>query len=332
MASEFVTDPLDRRLLDDWQRGLPLTHRPFADIGAALGLGEAEVLDRLARMREAGRITRVGGTCAPNTVSASTLAAVSAPAERVEEVAAIIGAEPGVNHSYLRENRINLWFVATGPDRGHVDAALARIAERSGLKVLDLPLVRPFNVDLGFSLGGERTAVPPPRPARPEAMVPGDRRILQALTTGLPLVACPYAEIARSLGRREDEVLERIRVLQEAGVIARLGVIVRHRALGWRANAMVVWDIAPERIDAAGPRLAAHPGVTLCYERQPAPGVWPYRLYAMIHARSRSEALEVLSAAAALPELAGAPYRVLFSLQCFKQTGALISLREGDAA
>jgi DNA-binding Lrp family transcriptional regulator len=332
MASAFVTDPLDRRLLDDWQRDFPLTPRPFAEIGAALGLEETEVIDRLARMRDAGRITRVGGTCAPNTVSASTLAAVSAPPERVEEVAAIIGAEPGVNHSYLREHKINLWFVATGPDRAHVDAALARVRSRSGLTVLDLRLVRPFNVDLGFSLGGDRAAVPPPRQARPEAMAPGDRRILQALTTGLPLVTRPYAEIAGGLGRQEGEVLDRIRVLQEAGVIARHGVIVRHRALGWRANAMVVWDIAPERIDAAGPRLAAHRGVTLCYERQPAPGVWPYRLYAMIHARSRSEALEVLSAAAALPELTGAPYRVLFSLRCFKQTGALISLKEGNAA
>ena len=332
MASAYVTDPLDRRLLDDWQRDLPVSPRPFAEIGAVLGIDEAEVIGRLSRMREAGRITRVGGTCAPNTASASTLAAVAAPEGRIEEVAEIIGAEGGVNHSYLRENAINLWFVATGPDRAHVDATLARIATRSGLAVLDLPLVRPFNVDLGFSLSGDRTAVPPPRPVLPEAMVPGDRRILQTLTSGLPLVARPYEEIARGLGRSEADVLGRIGVLQDAGVIARLGVIVRHRALGWRANAMVVWDIAPERIDTAGPRLAAQPGITLCYERRPAPRVWPYRLYAMIHARSRPEALEVLSGAARLPELAGAPYAVLFSLQCYKQTGALISLKKGNAA
>ena len=57
-----------------------------------------------------------------------------------------------------------------------------------------------------------------------------------------------------------------------------------------------------------------------------------YRLYSMIHARSRPEALDVLSAAAALPELTGVPHRALFSLQCFKQTGALISLEKGTAA
>ncbi len=332
MRMDLITDPLDARLLDEWQRDFPVAPRPFAVIGAALGIGEAEVLARLQRMQAAGRITRVGGTCAPNTVSASTLAAIAAPPERVEEVAAIIGAEPGVNHSYLREHEINLWFVATGPDRAHVDGALARIGERSGLKVLDLRLVRPFNVDLGFSLSGKTGALPAARRADPGAMRPGDRQVLQALTSGMDLVAHPYAAIAAGLGRSEAEVLDRIAALSEAAVIARLGVIVRHRALGWSANAMVVWDIAPERIDAAGPRLSSHPGVTLCYERTPAPGVWPYRLYSMIHARSRSEAMDVLSGAADLPELRGVPHRALFSVKCFRQTGALISLNKESAA
>lgn len=332
MPARLVTDPVDRSLLDDWQRGFPTVSRPFAAIAEKLGLSEDEVIARLARMHAAGRITRVGGTCAPNTVSASTLAAVSAPADRVEEVAAIIGSERGVNHSYLREHHINLWFVVTGPDRAHVDAVLSRIENRSGLRVLDMPLVRPFNVDLGFSLLGQTTKVPAARPVRPEVMLPGDRRILQALTSGLPLVARPFADVAARLGRSEDDILARIRSLEEAGVIARLGVIVRHRALGWRANAMVVWDISSERIDAAGPRLASHPGVTLCYERKPVPGIWPYRLYSMIHARTRKEALEVLGSAAALPELVDVPHRALFSLQCYKQTGALISLNGGNAA
>lgn len=332
MATELVIDPLDRQLLDGWQREFPVIPRPFARIAAALGFDETEVIRRLRRMQRSGRISRVGGTCAPNSVSASTLAAIAAPPERIEEVAAIISTEPGVNHSYLREHEINLWFVVTGPDRTHVDAALARITEKSGLRVLDLRLVRPFNVDLGFSLLGDRSAVPPPRPVRAEAMTPGDRRILQALTSGMPLVPQPYAEIGRQLGRSEADVIARIAALREAGVIARLGVIVRHRALGWRANAMVVWEIEAERIDAAGPRLATHPGVTLCYERTPVPGVWPYRLYSMIHARSRTEALDILSEATGLPELSGVPHRALFSLQCFRQTGALISLGKETAA
>ena len=318
-------DPLDRALLDDWQRDFPVDARPFAALAEHLGTSEADVIARLAAKRAAGQITRVGATVAPNTISASTLAAVAAPEHRIEQVAAIIDDEPGVNHSYLRENRWNLWFVATGPDRAHVDAALARIAARSGLRVLDLPLVRPFNLDLGFSLRGEAT--PRPAPQQPDITVlrPGDREIVQALMRGLPLIERPYAEIGASLGLDMDAVIARIRVLVSARIIARFGVIVRHRALGWRANAMVVWDLPSEAIDTAGPLLAAQPGVTLCYERAPVAGNCPYRLYSMIHARSRAEAMDRLSAAAALPCLRNAPHVALFSTRCFKQTGAMVT-------
>ena len=68
---------------------------------------------------------------------------------------------------------------------------------------------------------------------------------------------------------------------------------------------MVVWDLPHDAITEAGPQLAALPGVTLCYERVPVEGAWPYRLYSMIHAKSREDALEVLDRAANLPGLEG---------------------------
>ncbi len=328
---QHITDPIERRLLDEFQRDFPITERPFQVLASLLGLDEAEVIDRLTRMQATGRITRVGATIAPGAVSASTLAAVAAPEHRLEEIAALIDAEPGVNHNYQREDDWNLWFVATGPDRTHVDDTLARISQRSGLRVLDLRLVRPFNVDLGFRMSGKTRNVPGLRKVDRSAMQPGDRELLQALSSGLTLTEIPYAALAQTLGRDDSDVMGRIEALQTAGIISRLGVIVRHRALGWSANAMVVWDMPPEQVDTAGPALAAYPGVTLCYERNPVNDVWPYRLYSMIHARSRPEAMEVLAAAAALPELAGARNKVLFSTRCFKQTGALIQPKEAAA-
>ena len=326
-----LIDPIDLALLNDWQRNFPLLQRPFAEIGAAMDCPEDGVIGRFRRMAEAGRITRIGATCAPNSVSASTLAAMAVPQERIETVAAIVGTQPGVNHSYLRENRWNLWFVATGPDRRHVDAVLDTIRRQTDLSVLDLPIIRPFNIDLGFSLNGGADRPPAPRPVRLERLQEGDDDLLQALATGLAFCPRPYRRLAEDLRRSEAEVLERIADLQEAGIIARLGVIVRHRALGWRSNAMVVWEIEPERITAAGPALASVPGVTLCYERRPVAGTWPYRLYCMIHGQSRAMALGVLEKAARLPELAGATHQVLFSSRCFKQTGAMIA-RQGAAA
>jgi DNA-binding Lrp family transcriptional regulator len=317
-------DPIDARLLDEFQRDLPLVTQPFAAIGRSLGLGEACVLDRLTRLRAQGALTRVGATIRPNTVGASTLAAMAVPDDQMEEVAQIVGAEPGVNHSYQREADWNLWFVATAPDADSLGAVLARIGAQYGLRVLDLRLMQAFNIDLGFRLTDQPRAMAAPRKVDASALQADDRPMLHALSQGLELTAAPYGALARDLGWDEARVLDRITALVAAGVISRLGVIVRHRTLGWTSNAMVVWDVAAADIARAGAALAAVPGVTLCYQRNPVPGVWPYQLYCMIHGKSREAAQTVLQAARALPDLAEIDHRILFSTRCFKQSGAQI--------
>ncbi len=317
-------DPLDHRLLDEFQRDFPLVPQPFAQVAQSLALTEAEVIARLARLQANGTVARVGGTVRPNTAGASTLAALAVPDDQIETVAALVGAEPGVNHSYLREDAWNLWFVATAPDAVALDACLHRISARSGLQVLTLPLLRAFNIDLGFRLSGQRAALRSDGPVDAAALMPEDRPLLQAMAAGLPLVARPFAAVASDLGWAERQVLDRLATLSAARILTRIGVIVRHRAIGWAANAMVVWDIAPDRMEVAGHALASVPGVTLCYQRQTHPGLWRYGLFAMVHGQSRAEALAVVNTARALPELALADHRILFSTRCFKQTGALL--------
>jgi DNA-binding Lrp family transcriptional regulator len=315
---------IEHQLLNDFQRDFPLVPRPFAALGATLGLTEAEVILRLISLKDRGLISRVGGTVRPNTAGASTLAAMAVPEERIEEVAQLVNVEAGVNHSYLRENSWNLWFVATAATPEALAAQLARLEAATGLQILDLRLLRAFNIDLGFALQGPRAQMAP-RPA-PDmaALLPEDRPILQALSSGLALEPQPFLRVAQKLGVTEAHVIDRIARLAEAEILTRIGVIVRHRAIGWTSNAMVVWDVPAPQVEAAGRALAALPEISLCYQRVTVAGVWPYALYSMIHARSRAEALEVLTAAKALPELAGIDHSVLFSTRCFKQTGARV--------
>jgi siroheme decarboxylase len=317
-------DPLDTRLLDEFQRNFPLISRPFAVLADALGLTEAEAIARLANLQAMGIVARVGATVRPNTAGASTLAALAVPDDRIKSVAAIVGDEPGVNHSYLREDDWNLWFVATAPDAGALSISLDRIEERTGLRVLNLPLVRAFNVDLGFRLTGSRAALGTELGPDAAVLQPTDRPLLQAMSLGLPLVPQPYAALATRLGTTEDRVLDRLTRLLRARIVTRIGVIVRHRAIGWSANAMVVWNVPEPRMQATGRALASVPGVTLCYQRRTVPRVWPYGLFSMIHGQNRPAALQVLDVARALPMLAGIDHRVLFSTHCFKQTGALL--------
>ncbi|MDO5630329.1 MAG: Lrp/AsnC family transcriptional regulator [Paracoccus sp. (in: a-proteobacteria)] len=320
-----ITDATDLRLMDEFQRDLPLVPRPFAAMATVVGITEDQAISRLDALQKTGQISRVGATCRPNCAGASTLAALAIPADRIEQVAAVVSAEAGVNHSYLREDDWNLWFVATAPDAEELAASLARIEAASGLAVLSLPLVTPYNIDLGFRLNGPARAMAPDRPADMSELRDDDRPLMHALSNGLPLVPRPFAALAGQLGRSEESVMRRIAALSRARLLTRVGVIVRHRRLGYRANAMVVWRLPEDRIDPAGRALAALPGVTLSYHRRPVPGVWDWPLFCMIHARSRPDALTVLDQARALPELAGAEHKVLFSTRCFKQTGALIA-------
>ena len=72
-----------------------------------------------------------------------------------------------------------------------------------------------------------------------------DRQFVAAIQGGLPLVERPYHAIGAATGLSEDEVLHALTHMTARGLITRFGVVLRHRFLGYRANAMVVWDIPP---------------------------------------------------------------------------------------
>lgn len=145
-------DTLDRRLLDEFQRDFPLESRPYARLAERLGCEEIEVMERLARLSDAGVVSRVGPAFATGRVGASTLAAMAVPPERLEEVADLVSSYPEVNHNYERAHRLNLWFVATAPDQARLSEVLAEIGRRADLAVLDLPMLEAFHIDLGFAL------------------------------------------------------------------------------------------------------------------------------------------------------------------------------------
>ena len=149
-----------------------------------------------------------------------------------------------------------------------------------------------------------------------------DRALVGAVQHGLPLASRPYAEIGRRLGWSEDEVLARLRRLLEQGHLKRMGVVVRHHELGFRANGMVVWDVPDPSVAELGRCLGGFPFVTLCYRRPRRLPDWPYNLFCMIHARDRSAVLGHVDELVRRCDLSDIPHRVLFSERRFKQRGA----------
>jgi len=151
---------------------------------------------------------------------------------------------------------------------------------------------------------------------------PKELALIAALQEGLPIEPRPYAVLGEGIGLTEDVVIASIKGLIERGVIRRFGVIVRHRALGIRANGMVVWNLPDERVAEAGQRLAGLPFVTLCYRRPRRLPDWPYNLFCMIHGTDRAIVMQQVREAARCCGLEDIPREVLFSRRCFKQRGA----------
>lgn len=337
--------PLDFALVNDWQRGFPLTERPYAELARRLGTAEIEVIERLQRLANDGTISRIGAVFRPHTLGWSTLAAVSAPENRIEAVARIISSYAEVNHNYEREHAFNLWFVAAAPSRQRVEDVLAEIGRSAGSPVLNLPMQEDFHIDLGFDLrAGLRTGNvkqagrPHHEPARrehetvtPPDLERADYALAAALEGGVTLSLRPYAVLAARLGTSEDAILARLARLLKIGVIRRFGVVVRHRELGFAANAMVVWDVPDARVSEVGRQLASQSAVTLCYSRPRRLPDWRYNLFSMVHGQDRQAVLaevERMRQELGLQQLACQP---LFSRRRFKQCGARYSFLVPEA-
>lgn len=159
----------------------------------------------------------------------------------------------------------------------------------------------------------------------------GERRLLAALEDGLPLVSRPYQAVGERVGLGEAEVIETLRRLAARGVIRRLGLILRHRALGYRANAMTVWDVPDMAVPDAAAALTRLSFVTLCYRRPRRPPLWPYNLFAMVHGKDRALVEAEVEEATLAAGLSGRPRAVLFSRRCFKQRGARYAPKEATA-
>ncbi len=156
-----------------------------------------------------------------------------------------------------------------------------------------------------------------------------DRMLVAAIQGGLPLVSKPFEAIGAEIDMSESEVMECLNRMIANGTIKRLGIVVRHHELGYRANAMVVWDIPDHQVDELGNQFAGVDFITLCYRRPRQLPNWPYNLFCMIHGHSRDTVMQQIRDIISRFGLENIPHEVLFSLRRFKQHGACYTLPTG---
>ncbi|WP_170366056.1 siroheme decarboxylase subunit beta [Ruegeria arenilitoris] len=148
-----------------------------------------------------------------------------------------------------------------------------------------------------------------------------DRRIIEALQGGLPLVPTPYAQVADDLGIEEATLLNRLAALKARGVIRRIAAAPNHYKLGMTSNGMTVWDVQDNLIGELGAHIGALPFVTHCYERPRALPDWPYNLFAMVHGSSPDEVEQKRGQIAAILGSACRGSDILYSTRILKKTG-----------
>ena len=148
-------------------------------------------------------------------------------------------------------------------------------------------------------------------------LTPLEKRIIHELQQDLPVVSQPFAAVAETLGIGEAELLEKVRELVADGTIRRFGATLRHQRSGFEANAMVVWEVGPERTEEVGAVFASFREVSHCYQR-PALPHWPYRLFTMIHGSSREVCQEIALRMAEAARVEN--YDLLFTEEELKKT------------
>ena len=142
-------DARDARLIERLHGELPLSDHPFADVGAQVGMSEEDVLERLGRLLAHGVLTRFGPMYQIERAGGRfVLAALEVPAERFDQVAAIVNAQPEVAHNYRREHALNMWFVLATETPAGIAEALARIERDTGLPVYAFPKEREYFVEM----------------------------------------------------------------------------------------------------------------------------------------------------------------------------------------
>lgn len=140
------------QLLNNFQHSFPVSTTPYADMAMQLGITESELLAWLEDLQSEGSISRIGAVFRPNRIGVSTLAAMAAPENKLQNIADLISAYPSVNHNYRREHHFNLWFVVTAENQSRLDQILLEMEQQSGLRVLTLPMEKDYHIDLGFPL------------------------------------------------------------------------------------------------------------------------------------------------------------------------------------
>ncbi len=102
---------------------------------------------------------------------------------------------------------------------------------------------------------------------------PKDPELLRALQEDFPVTERPFEEIAERMGWTEEEVISRIRILTDSGVIRKLGAVLNPRKMGY-VSVLAALDVPEESLDGTASVINEYSSVTHNYQREGRPNLW----------------------------------------------------------
>jgi DNA-binding Lrp family transcriptional regulator len=334
-------DDVDRELLNAVQWDFPLVPRPYAAVGERLSLPETEVRRRISRVKDAGVLRQLSAIFDTRALGyTSALVAAKVDPDAIDRAAELINAHPGVSHNYKRNHAYNLWYTLAVPPGESLDEHLDVLHRQSGATVTrKLPTLKLYKIGVKLDMTGKTAAdakaeVQPHEMPERKAEMPApdlsdlERETIRVTQEDLPNVERPFAAQAELLRVGEDDVIAMLRSFKERKLMRRFAAVMNHRSAGFKANAMGVWAVPEEQLEAIGPQMAGFAAVSHCY-RRPTYDDWPYSVFTMVHGRSARDCEATIDAIRT--ETGVDEYCLLWSIKEYKKVRVRYFTPDWDA-
>ncbi|QGU94627.1 Lrp/AsnC family transcriptional regulator [Clostridium bovifaecis] len=147
---------IEKRILNEIQKGIPIEKRPFLTIAKRLNLEEEQIIECIKGLKQNKCIRRIGAVVDVNKIGAiSTLVAIKVKKEDIEKVISIINEYNSVTHNYEREDEYNIWFTLMAATKKELDNLLKEIVGKISIYIdefLNLPSAEKYKTYVYFNL------------------------------------------------------------------------------------------------------------------------------------------------------------------------------------
>ncbi|HEX6628059.1 MAG TPA: hypothetical protein VF105_08900 [Gemmatimonadaceae bacterium] len=312
-----VSDPVNARILavsEDRLAGF--VEEPFAELGAATGLPESTVVERLRAMLDAGVIRRIRQTLMATNLASGALVAWRVPNERLDDAFEYMFREdPFSGHVVIRSTDTTtpgsvyrLWTTLKVPVGFSVERHCQFLAEKVGADAFRvMPAKRLFALGVGHvRRRGMEAGSRSEEPGRVidtnvVELTPLEWKVLTALKREFAvdeIQSHPWRPRAVEAGIAYDEFIRVARSLHAREVIGRFSTFLEHvkpSSAGERVtryNALFHWRVPPGREIEAGREIGRHHILTHAYWREGGPEFGDVNVMAVAHGTDKALVLE----------------------------------------